>query len=157
MSKSSLPTTSTKRLLKELADLSKESIDGILFDSDRISTNLLKWRIWVIGAEGTLYHGEKFELEFTFGNKYPFESPQVIFIGNNIPLHPHVYTNGHICLSILTDDWTPAMSVTSVCLSILSMLSSCKVKQLPPDNDRYVRTAGKNPNKTKWWYHDDNV
>ena len=27
----------------------------------------------------------------------------MIFIGENIPVHPHVYSNGHICLSILTD------------------------------------------------------
>ena len=26
---------------------------------------------------GTLYDGEKFQLEFKFGSKYPFESPEV--------------------------------------------------------------------------------
>ncbi|KAG1926224.1 ubiquitin-conjugating enzyme E2 W, partial [Pimephales promelas] len=67
----------------------------------------------------------------------------------------HVYSNGHICLSILTEDWSPALSVQSVCLSIISMLSSCKEKRRPPDNSFYVRTCNKNPKKTKWWYHDD--
>lgn len=55
-------------------------------------------------------------------------SLQVMFTGENIPVHPHVYSNGHICLSILTEDWSPALSVQSVCLSIISMLSSCKEK-----------------------------
>ncbi|KAM7369962.1 hypothetical protein PAMP_011249 [Pampus punctatissimus] len=54
--------------------------------------------------------------------------PIVMFTGENIPVHPHVYSNGHICLSILTEDWSPALSVQSVCLSIISMLSSCKEK-----------------------------
>nr|XP_033789206.1 ubiquitin-conjugating enzyme E2 W isoform X3 [Geotrypetes seraphini]XP_033789207.1 ubiquitin-conjugating enzyme E2 W isoform X3 [Geotrypetes seraphini] len=80
---------------------------------------------------------------------------QVMFTGENIPIHPHVYSNGHICLSILTEDWSPALSVQSVCLSIISMLSSCKEKRRPPDNSFYVRTCNKNPKKTKWWYHDD--
>lgn len=29
------------------------------------------------GAEGTLYDGELFQLQFKFGSSYPFESPEV--------------------------------------------------------------------------------
>lgn len=114
---------------------------------------MFRWKINIAGFEGTLYEGEHFQLLFKFNNKYPFDSPEVTFIGNNIPVHPHVYSNGHICLSILTDDWSPALSVQSVCLSIASMLSSCREKKPPPDNTLYVKTCNKNPKKTKWWYH----
>lgn len=114
---------------------------------------LLRWKINIAGFEGTLYEGESFQLLFKFNNKYPFDSPEVTFIGSNIPVHPHVYSNGHICLSILTEDWSPALSVQSVCLSIASMLSSCREKKRPPDNTLYVKTCNKNPKKTKWWYH----
>jgi ubiquitin-conjugating enzyme E2 W len=109
------------------------------------------------GPANTLSQGESFLLRFKFGMKYPFDSPEVTFVGESIPLHQHIYSNGHICLSILTDDWSPALSVESVCLSIISMLASAKEKGRPQDDSLYVKTCSKNPKKTRWWYHDDKV
>ncbi|XP_048487455.1 ubiquitin-conjugating enzyme E2 W isoform X1 [Plutella xylostella] len=119
---------SERRLQKELMSLMKEPPPGVTVDGEQASQNLTLWTVHMEGVPGTLYEGEKFVLQFKFTNKYPFDSPEVTFIGSNIPVHPHVYSNGHICLSILTDDWSPALSVQSVCLSIVSMLSSCKEK-----------------------------
>ncbi|CAM9514411.1 unnamed protein product [Lampetra planeri] len=144
-----------KRLQKELMALQKDPPPGMKVDEKSIQSSLTQWIVDMEGASGTLYEGEKFQLLFKFSSRYPFDSPQVVFIGENIPVHPHVYSNGHICLSILTEDWSPALSVQSVCLSIISMLSSSKEKKRPPDNALYVRTCDKNPKKTKWWYHDD--
>ncbi|OMO75256.1 Ubiquitin-conjugating enzyme, E2 [Corchorus olitorius] len=71
------------------------------------------------------------------------EAPQVIFVPP-APLHPHIYSNGHICLDILYDSWSPAMTVSS---------------QRPTDNDRYVKNCrnGRSPKETRWWFHDDKV
>ncbi|XP_043465330.1 ubiquitin-conjugating enzyme E2 W isoform X1 [Leptopilina heterotoma] len=146
-----------RRLQKELMSLIREPPPGMYVDGDNVDENLNQWVVNMEGAKGTLYEGEHFQLQFKFSPKYPFDSPEVTFIGGNIPVHPHIYSNGHICLSILTDDWSPALSVQSVCLSIISMLSSCKEKTRPPDNSFYVKTCNKNPKKTKWWYHDDSV
>jgi len=38
---------------------------------------LFSWVISMQGAEGTLYDGEQFQLQFKFDSKYPFESPEV--------------------------------------------------------------------------------
>lgn len=115
-----------------------------------------RWLVEIEGAKGTLYENETFQLQFKFNDKYPFDSPQVQFVGN-IPEHGHVYSNGHICLSILSDEWTPALSVSAVCLSIISMLSNASKKERPPDDMIYVRTCNKNPKKTKWHFHDENI
>ncbi|CAN1813993.1 Probable ubiquitin-conjugating enzyme E2 16 [Linum perenne] len=87
------------------------------------------------------------------------EAPQVLVLLASSPLHPHIYSNGHICLDILYDSWSPAMTVSSVCISIVSMLSSSTVKQRPEDNDRYVKNCrnGRSPKETRWWFHDDKV
>ncbi|KAJ8033333.1 Ubiquitin-conjugating enzyme E2 W [Holothuria leucospilota] len=150
-------TAMQKRLQKELMQFQQEPPKGMTIDTESVSNTLTTWIVHIEGAEGSLYHGEKFQLQFRFSNRYPFDSPEVMFVGSEIPVHPHIYSNGHICLSILTDDWSPALSVQSVCLSILSMLSSCTEKKHPPDNSFYVRTCNKSPKKTKWWYHDDSV
>eukprot|EP01104_Vermistella_antarctica_P012824 TRINITY_DN3781_c0_g1_i1.p1 TRINITY_DN3781_c0_g1~~TRINITY_DN3781_c0_g1_i1.p1 ORF type:complete len:150 (+),score=19.95 TRINITY_DN3781_c0_g1_i1:331-780(+) len=142
----------TRRLQKELNTLSKSPPGGIAIKE---ASNLAHWRITIEGAEGTAYTGKTFTLQFNFGEQYPLESPEVIFVGE-APVHPHIYSNGHICLSILYDSWSPALSVSSVCLSIQSMLSSNTDLSRPEDNDSYVSSCiGKSPKDTRWWFHDD--
>jgi len=149
-----------KRLQKEFKSFITSPPPGLELDDETISgTDLGVWRVKMSGPSNTLYDGENFTVQFKFNVKYPFDSPEVTFVGpaDSIPVHQHIYSNGHICLSILTDDWSPALSVESVCLSILSMLASAKEKARPPDDAFYVKTCSKNPKKTLWWYHDDQV
>ncbi|EGC30331.1 hypothetical protein DICPUDRAFT_157952 [Dictyostelium purpureum] len=143
-----------KRLQKELLDLKSNPPFGV---SVMEGENLDKWVIAIFGAQDSIYEGEIFNLQFKFSPGYPLESPEVIFIGPP-PIHPHIYSNGHICLSILYDNWSPALTVSSVCLSILSMLSSCTEKTRPIDDLKYVsRVQGKSPKDVRWSFHDDSV
>ncbi|KAJ3029401.1 UNVERIFIED_CONTAM: ubiquitin-conjugating enzyme E2 W [Siphonaria sp. JEL0065] len=143
-----------KRLTKELKDMTSNPPSGITVENADDALNV--WKIRLDAADGTVYSGESFVLQFKFGNKYPLESPEVVFLGTP-PVHPHIYSNGHICLSILYDQWSPALTVSAVCLSILSMLSSCGIKEPPPDDASYVTRAGTNPKMTTWAFHDDKV
>ena len=109
-----------KRVEKELEKFqSEENLDEVL--RIRVVADDL-WHVTLIGANGTLFYGESFTLQVKFNNDYPIDSPEVLFIGT-APVHPHIYSNGHICLNILYEEWSPALTVKSLCLSILSMLS----------------------------------
>ncbi|BBM96752.1 ubiquitin-conjugating enzyme E2 W [Marchantia polymorpha subsp. ruderalis] len=150
-----LSRIAANRLQKELSEWQINPPAGF---KHKVTDNLQRWIIEVHGAPGTLYSGELYQLQVDFPENYPMEAPQVIFI-QSPPLHPHIYSNGHICLDILYDSWSPAMTVSSICISILSMLSSATQKARPPDNDRYVRNCrnGRSPKETRWWFHDDKV
>ena len=71
-------------------------------------------------------------------------------------MHEHIYSSGHICLSTLDSDWTPALKTSSVCLSIISMMASAKEKKAPSNDaaaSRYM--LGKSPKEISWDFEDD--
>ncbi|KII86328.1 hypothetical protein PLICRDRAFT_143979 [Plicaturopsis crispa FD-325 SS-3] len=153
-----MASISSRRLRKELAEIQSEGTPvGIkLLKADDFETWLFS--IEVMGE--SQYEGEVFTLMFRFDNQYPISAPAVQFVVDatkQSPVHPHVYSNGHICASILGNEWSPVLSVTAVCVTLQSMLASCKKKERPPDNDRYVPHAPENPKKTRFHYDDDTV
>ncbi|CAK9040903.1 unnamed protein product [Durusdinium trenchii] len=144
-----------KRVQKELDSLEARAGEDGIYVHDYPDTDTC--RIDILGAPGTLYAGERFLLRFRFSARYPFESPEVVFEGES-PMHPHIYSNGHICLSILYDAWSPALTVHAVCMSIVSMLSSAQEKVRPKDDASYVSRVGhRSPKLSKWHFDDDRV
>jgi len=96
----------SKRLQKEQKNL-YDNFKGV-FELNVVDESKSIWHIKFAGAENTVYQGEVFTLQFRFDEKYPFEAPEVQFVGTP-PVHEHVYANGYICLSTLDKDWTPAL------------------------------------------------
>ena len=63
----------------------------------------------------------------------PFKPPKVVF--KNIPWHPFVCPNtGKICCDIFTTEWSPALTMEKVIISILSLLSE---NRLPTNETGY--------------------
>lgn len=147
---------SSRRILKELEKFHNEAIEGADASINVVSSN--EWQISFHGVAGTVYEGQSFLLRIRFGADYPMDSPEVVFIPP-APVHPHIYSNGHICLNILGEDWSPALTVRSVVLSIISMLSSNTDLQRPADDASYCRAKGpeSSPKNTNFFYHDDTV
>ena len=144
-----------KRVEKEIADIQNnysEMFELNFNDPD----NITLWTVRFDGAKDTLYEGESFMLQFKFDDQFPFEAPEVIFVGDHIPTHPHIYSNGYIWLSILYDHWTPALRVSSIILSIQSMLSSCTEKAKPANDTSFMSYAkGRSPKSFNWVFEDD--
>ena len=151
-----MKSMSQKRVLKDYEDIIKnfkEQFKVELKDND-INT----WFITFNGAKGTVYESETFQLRIKFDDKFPLDAPEVIFVGCKVPEHPHIYSNGFICLSILYDAWSPSLKISSVCLSILSMLSSCKKKKKPTGDKEFVKSCKEtSPKDVDWEFHDDKV
>jgi ubiquitin-conjugating enzyme E2 W len=94
-------------------------------------------------------------------NNLPPEPPEVVFIRHPdrpIPMHPHIYTNGIICLDLLASQgWSPVQNVESVCLSIQSMLTGNSKKERPPGDAEFVRTNRLRPRDVAFHFHDNEV
>jgi ubiquitin-conjugating enzyme E2 W len=61
-----------------------------------------------------------------------------------------------IVILLLILEWSPALTVSSICLSVLSMLSSAPKKVKPFNDAEFVkRAAGRGPKAFLWSYDDD--
>jgi len=110
-----------------------------------------------------IYLHQIFRLRFRFSSKYPIEAPEVMFVKvtdppRPIPLHPHIYTNGIICLDLLdASGWSPVHNVESVCVSLQSMLTGNTKAERPGGDDDFVRSGQRRPRDINFVFHDADV
>ena len=109
-----------KRIQKEYANIQKEPVENITA-SPIDEKNWLAWRGTLKGPPDSPYEGGIFFLLITFPNDYPFKPPKVRF--ETKVYHPNIASNGSICLDILDKQWSPAMTVGKVLLSIGLLLT----------------------------------
>ncbi|KAL9936244.1 hypothetical protein V8E36_005086 [Tilletia maclaganii] len=111
---------SNKRLVKELADLHANPLDGITVDV--ADENIYKWVAKVEGPANTGYQGGVFELSLDFPIEYPFKTPKVKF--NTQIYHPNVDDSGNLCIGLLkAEAWKPSTKASSILMAIAQLLA----------------------------------
>jgi len=108
-----------KRINKELLDLGRDPPSSC--SAGPVGDDLFHWQATIIGPTESPYSGGVFFLSIHFPTDYPFKPPKVNFTPRIY--HPNINSNGSICLDILRDQWSPALTISKVLLSICSMLT----------------------------------
>jgi len=108
-----------KRINKELTDLGRDPPSSC--SAGPIGDDLFHWQATIMGPSDSPYASGVFFLAIHFPTDYPFKPPKVNFTTRIY--HPNINSNGSICLDILRDQWSPALTISKVLLSICSMLT----------------------------------
>jgi len=136
-----------KRIQKEYKDIKldppAQCSAGPLNDTD-----LFHWQATIMGPPGTPYDNGLFFLTIHFPTDYPFKPPKVAF--NTKIYHPNINSNGSICLDILRSQWSPALTVSKVLLSICALMADPNpedplvpdiARQFKSDKKKYLETC----------------
>ena len=109
-----------KRINKELIDLGKDPpANCSAGPSDE--KDQFHWQATIMGPDDSPYAGGVYFLTIGFPTDYPFKPPKVAFTTRIY--HPNINSNGSICLDILKEQWSPALTISKVLLSISSLLT----------------------------------
>ena len=116
---------STRRIQKELEELRSTPLETCSAGPIQ-EDNLFLWEGAIVGPSDSPYAGGCFQLQIEFPLNYPFKPPKVAF--KTKVFHPNINSQGGICLDILKDQWSPALSIAKVLLSISSLLTDANPK-----------------------------
>lgn len=116
--------------------------------SHTLSARRFEWVASIEGPKGSPYEGGTFFLNIVFPEDYPFKPPKLTFTTRIY--HCNISRAGAICLDILKDEWSAALTVSKVLLSISSLLTDPNpadpleasiAKQLVDDRKRHDKIA----------------
>jgi ubiquitin-conjugating enzyme E2 D/E len=108
-----------KRIQRELQELGRDPPANC--SAGPVGDDLFHWQATIMGPEESPYTGGVFFLDIHFPADYPFKPPKVSFTTRIY--HCNINSNGGICLDILKDQWSPALTISKVLLSVCSLLT----------------------------------
>jgi len=146
-----------KRINKELQDLGRDP--PAQCSAGPVGDDLFHWQATIMGPPESPYQGGVFFLTIHFPTDYPFKPPKVAFTTRIY--HPNINSNGSICLDILRSQWSPALTISKVLLSICSLLCDPNpddplvpeiARIFKTDRDKYTELAREWTRKYAMWF-----
>uniref|UniRef100_A0A6N2KE80 UBC core domain-containing protein n=1 Tax=Salix viminalis TaxID=40686 RepID=A0A6N2KE80_SALVM len=117
-----------KRILKELKDLQKDPPTSC--SAGPVAEDMFHWQATIMGPADSPYAGGVFLVTIHFPPDYPFKPPKVAF--RTKVFHPNINSNGSICLDILKEQWSPALTISKIFIHVhcLQNVPMCNVTAL---------------------------
>lgn len=139
----------SKRIAKELKDLQKDP--PVSCSAGPVGQDMFHWQATIMGPADSPYAGGLFSVNIHFPPDYPFKPPKVSF--KTKVYHPNINNNGSICLDILKEQWSPALTVSKVLLSICSLLTDPNPDDplVPEIAHMYKNDRAKYENNARSW------
>lgn len=107
-----------QRIQKELLEIQRDPPANCSAGPE--GDDLYEWQASIMGPRDSPYQGGVFWLKIHFPKDYPFKPPKVMFLTKIY--HPNISSSGAICIDILKDNWSPALTISKVLLCICSLL-----------------------------------
>jgi ubiquitin-conjugating enzyme (huntingtin interacting protein 2) len=122
-----------KRIQKEVAEIGRDTTSGVKIVRDELDPSHLIGTIK--GPDDTPYANGKFDVDIIIPAEYPFSPPKMKFLTKI--WHPNVSSvTGAICLDILKDAWSPALTMKTTMLSLQALMCSAE-----PDDPQDAQVA----------------
>ena len=107
-----------QRITKELKEIQNDPPANCSAGPE--GEDMYEWQASIMGPKDSPYSGGVFWLKIHFPKDYPFKPPKVMFLTRIY--HPNISSSGAICIDILKDNWSPALTISKVLLCICSLL-----------------------------------
>mmetsp|Transcript_8175 Transcript_8175/g.14830 ORF Transcript_8175/g.14830 Transcript_8175/m.14830 type:complete len:192 (+) Transcript_8175:117-692(+) len=142
--------SSDPRIRKELKECGPDNGSGVF--AVPVGDDIHDLRGEILGSEDTPFQGGIFNIEIKVPVQYPFEPPKMRFITKI--WHPNISSQtGAICLDILKDQWSPALTIKTALLSLQALL--CAAEPTDPQDavvaEMYIKNREEYDRKAKEW------